>query len=106
PRKTAAFSVVERDVIDNACVSCHGAGPGYPGNLALLKCDDAGNAKRLLAPRRGNAPPLVVAGNEASELVLRLKGQGYPQMPAGGISPEALDEVLSWIRGGAQVPPP
>ncbi len=105
-RKTALFSIVQRDVIDASCVSCHGAGPGYPGSLALLRCDDVGNAKRLLARRRGNAPPLVVPGNDASELVLRLKGQGYPQMPAGGISPEGEGEVLAWIRGGAPLPPP
>src|SRR5213075_316069 len=52
-RRTDAFSRVQRDVIDVACVGCHGAGPGYAGGLALLKCDSVGNAQRLLKPRTG-----------------------------------------------------
>ena len=46
----------------------------------------------------------VTPGNLHSELVLRLKGQGFPQMPAGGLSPEGLEEVETWIREGAAVP--
>ncbi|MBS2012356.1 MAG: PQQ-dependent sugar dehydrogenase [Deltaproteobacteria bacterium] len=101
--RSDAFSRVQRDVIDTSCVGCHGAGPGYAGGLALLKCDAVGNAKRL-TERRGNREPYVTAGNVNSELVLRLKGQGYPQMPAGGVSPEHLSEVEQWIREGARVP--
>jgi len=103
-RRTDAFSRVQRDVIDTSCVSCHGAGPGYAGGLALLKCDSVGNAKRLVTARTGGRGAYVTAGNQDSELVLRLKGQGFPQMPAGGLSPEGLDEVQSWIREGAVVP--
>lgn len=102
--RTDAFSRVERDVIDTQCVSCHGVGPGYAGGLRLDKCDAIGNAKRLTAARSGGRAPYVVGGNLNSELVLRLKGQGYPQMPAGGVSPEHLAEVESWIRDGAPVP--
>ena len=103
-RRTDAFSRVQRDVIDTSCVGCHGAGPGYAGGLALLKCDAVGNAKRLTTARSGGRGAYVTAGNLNSELVLRLKGQGFPQMPAGGLSPEGLGEVESWIREGAQVP--
>jgi len=46
----------------------------------------------------------VTPGDENSELVLRLEGQGFPQMPAGGVSPEQLEEVQSWIHGGAVAP--
>ncbi len=34
----------------------------------------------------------------------RLKGQGFPQMPAGGVSPEQLQEVQSWVHDGALLP--
>jgi glucose/arabinose dehydrogenase len=102
-RRTDSFSRVQRDVLDTACVSCHGAGPGYAGGLALLKCDSVGNAKRLTQVRPGLGA-YVTPGNENSELVLRLKGQGFPQMPAGGVSPEHMTEVLTWIREGAPLP--
>lgn len=102
-RRTDSFSRVQRDLIDTSCVGCHGAGPGYAGGLALLKCDAVGNAKRL-TERRANREAYVSAGNANSELVLRLKGQGFPQMPAGGVSPEQLDEVQTWIREGARIP--
>jgi glucose/arabinose dehydrogenase len=98
--KTDLFSYVQRDVIDTNCVTCHGAGPGFPGNLALLRCDDVGNAKRLREPRLSGSA-LVQPGNLQSELLLRLKGTGFPQMPAGGISPENSKEVEDWIRAGA-----
>jgi glucose/arabinose dehydrogenase len=102
--RTDAFSRVQRDLIDTSCVGCHGAGPGYAGGLALLKCDSVGNATRLTAVRSGGRGSYVTAGNENSELVLRLKGQGFPQMPAGGVSPELLSEVQTWIHDGALVP--
>lgn len=103
-RRTDSFSRVQRDVLDTACVSCHGVGPGYAGGLALLKCDAVGNAQRLTKARSGGRGAYVTGGNMNSELVLRLKGEGYPQMPAGGVSPEQLDEVEQWIREGAPVP--
>ena len=102
-RRSDSFAAVQRDVIDTSCVGCHGAGPGFAGGLALLKCDAVGNAQRLTAVRPGSGA-LVTARNPNSELVLRLKGQGFPQMPAGGLSPENLQEVESWIRAGAPVP--
>jgi hypothetical protein len=92
-------------VIDPSCTSCHGVGPGYAGGLALLKCDDIGNAKRLLAARRNNTPPYVLPRNVAgSEFVQRMKGNGFPQMPAGGVNPEGLAEVEAWINAGAPIP--
>lgn len=103
-RRTDPFSAVQRDVIDTACVSCHGVGPGYAGGLRLDKCDAVGNAKRLRAARTGGREAYVTPQNLNSELVLRLKGQGYPQMPAGGVSPEQLEEVEAWIRAGAPIP--
>jgi len=103
-KRTDSFSRVEREVIDTTCVSCHGAGPGFAGGLALLKCDAVGNAKRLVAARSGGRDAYVVPGRLDSELVLRLKGQGFPQMPAGGVSPEALGLVETWIKGGAPLP--
>jgi glucose/arabinose dehydrogenase len=102
--KNDPMARLQRDVFDVACVSCHGAGPGYAGGLALLKCDASGNAKRLTLPRSGGRGAYVVPRDEHSELVLRIQGQGFPQMPAGGVSPEQLDEVLAWIRAGAPVP--
>ena len=99
--KNTPMAAVQRNVIDQACVSCHGAGPGFPGGLALLKCDDVGNAKRLTETRRTGGP-LAVPNDPGSELVKRLKGEGFPQMPAGGVSPEQLEEVLAWIRAGAR----
>lgn len=102
--KTDAFSRVQKDVIDTSCVSCHGVGPGYAGGLRLDKCDAVGNAQRLLAPRSGGRPAYVIPRRLDSELVLRMKGEGYPQMPAGGLNPEQLEEVESWIRAGAPAP--
>jgi hypothetical protein len=102
--RTDAFSRIQRDVLDTQCVSCHGAGPGYAGGIALLKCDAVGNAKRLTTARSGGRGAYVTAGNVDSELVLRLKGQGFPQMPAGGLSPEDLQAVESWISAGAPLP--
>jgi len=102
-QRSDAFSKVQRDVIDLECVGCHGAGPGYPGGLALLRCDAVGNAARLLAPRDGE-PPLVMPGDLDSELHLRLLGDGFPQMPAGGVSPEQLELVEAWIEAGAPAP--
>jgi glucose/arabinose dehydrogenase len=104
--KNDPFSVVQREVIDTYCVSCHGVGPGFAGGLRLDKCNDVGNAKRLLKPRLGDRPPYVVPNRMDSELLLRLKGEGFPQMPAGGLSPEHLHTVESWIAGGAPVPQP
>ena len=85
-------------------MSCHGVGPGYAGGLRLDKCDAIGNAKRLTAARTGGRAPYVQPRNLNSELVLRMKGQGYPQMPAGGLSPEHLTEVEGWINEGAPIP--
>ena len=99
--KNDTLSRFQRDVIDQACVSCHGAGPGYAGGLALLKCDSIGNAQRLTAARTGNRGPLVAPRDQNSELVKILKGDGFPQMPAGGVSPEQLQEVTQWISEGA-----
>jgi hypothetical protein len=103
-QKNDPMSTLQRDVFDQACVSCHGAGPGYAGGLALMRCDAVGNAKRLTSPRSGGQGPYVSANDENSYLVLRIKGQGFPQMPAGGVSPEQLAEVLGWIRAGAPIP--
>ncbi len=111
-QRSDSFSRVERDIIDTSCVGCHGAGPGFAGHgagpgfaggLALLKCDAIGNATRLRAVKPGRGA-YVVPGNLDSELVLRLKGQGFPQMPAGGLSPESLQEVQAWIEEGAPIP--
>lgn len=99
-----AYSEVQRDVIDVSCVSCHGVGPGFAGGLRLDKCDAIGNAKRLLQPRSGGRPAYVVPNDEQSELLLRMKGEGYPQMPAGGLTGEQLDAVTAWIRAGAPIP--
>ena len=54
--------------------------------------------------QEGDLRAYVTAGDANSELVLRLKGQGFPQMPAGGVSPEQLQEVQSWIHDGALLP--
>ena len=102
--KTDLFSVVEKEVIDTSCVGCHGVGPGYAGGLRLDKCDAVGNAQRLLAPRSGGRPPYVQANKLDSEMMLRLQGNGYPQMPAGGVGPEGEDAVKAWIRAGAPLP--
>jgi hypothetical protein len=100
-----AFSRIQRDIIDPLCTSCHGAAGGNAGNLRLARCDDIGNAQRLLAPRPGGAP-FVVPRSLKSELYLRLQGTtpGLPPMPAGGLNPEQLDEVARWIDQGAPVP--
>ncbi len=103
-RRTDPFAAVQRDVIDQACVSCHGVGPGYAGGLRLDKCDAVGNAQRLTAARSGGRAPYVVPRDLGSELLKRLRGDGYPQMPAGGVTPEQLDEVESWVSAGAPVP--
>jgi len=97
------FSEVQKLVVDNNCVNCHGVGPGYPGNLRLDKCDAVGNAKRLLEVR-GTRPALVKPNDMQSELVLRVKGEGYPQMPAGGVDPEAFAALEEWIKAGAPKP--
>lgn len=103
-QRTDSFSVVQREVLDAECVGCHGVGPGYAGGLRLDRCDSVGNAKRLLAARTGGREPYVVPKKVDSELVLRLQGKGFPQMPAGGVSPEHLQTVLTWIVAGAPVP--
>jgi glucose/arabinose dehydrogenase len=100
-----AFSRLQRDIIDPLCTSCHGAAGGHAGNLLLARCDDIGNARRLLAPRPGHEPFVIPRGLQ-SELYLRLEGKtpGLPPMPAGGLSPEHLEEVARWINEGAPVP--
>lgn len=103
-QRTDSFSKVQKDVIDVACVSCHGVGPGYAGGLRLDKCDAIGNATRLRAARSGGRPAYVKPNDLNSELVLRIKGEGYPQMPAGGLNPEQLEEVENWINAGAPIP--
>lgn len=103
-RRRDPFADVQREVIDTACVSCHGVGPGYAGGLRLDKCDAVGNAKRLRAPRTGGRPAYALPNDERSELLLRMKGEGYPQMPAGGLSGEQLEAVEAWIRQGAPIP--
>jgi glucose/arabinose dehydrogenase len=100
-RRTDAFSAVQRDVLDTQCVSCHGSGIG---GFTVKKCDAVGNAQVLLGSRGAGRAPYVVPGRLDSELVLRLKGQGFPIMPAGGVSHEQLEEVESWIREGAPAP--
>ncbi|AKI99173.1 glucose/arabinose dehydrogenase [Archangium gephyra] len=100
-----AFSRIQRDIIDPLCTNCHGAAGGNAGNLRLARCDDIGNAQRLLAPRPG-AAPFVIPRNLKSELYLRLQGTtpGLPPMPAGGLNPEQLNDVAGWINQGAPVP--
>lgn len=100
-----SFSRIQRDIIDPLCTSCHGAAGGNAGNLRLARCDDIGNAQRLLAPRPGHAP-FVVPRSLGSELYLRLEGTtpGLPPMPAGGLNPEQLGEVAEWINEGAPIP--
>ncbi len=100
-----SFSRIQRDIIDPLCTSCHGAAGGNAGSLRLARCDDIGNAQRLLAPRAGRSP-FVVPGSLKSELYLRIEGTtpGLPPMPAGGLSPEQLGEVAGWINEGAPVP--
>ncbi|HEX8436113.1 PQQ-dependent sugar dehydrogenase [Archangium sp.] len=100
-----SFSRIQRDIIDPLCTSCHGAAGGNAGNLRLARCDDIGNAQRLLAPRPGRSP-FVVPKSLKSEFYLRLEGTtpGLPPMPAGGLSPEQLEEVAGWINEGAPVP--
>jgi glucose/arabinose dehydrogenase len=102
--KNDLFSIVEKEVIDTSCVGCHGVGPGYAGGLRLDKCDAVGNAKRLLAARSGGRPAYVVPNKLDSEMLLRLKGEGYPQMPAGGVGPEGEEAVIEWIKAGAPAP--
>ncbi|MCW5817757.1 MAG: PQQ-dependent sugar dehydrogenase [Labilithrix sp.] len=102
-RKNDAMSVMQKEVLDKNCTSCHGVGPGYPGNLRLDKCDAVGNWKRL-TEARGARPALVQGGDMSSELVLRIQGEGYPQMPAGGIDPESFHALEEWIRAGAPKP--
>ncbi|QRO00460.1 PQQ-dependent sugar dehydrogenase [Archangium violaceum] len=100
-----SFSRIQRDIIDPLCTSCHGAAGGNAGNLRLARCDDIGNAQRLLAPRPGHSP-FVIPRDLKSELYLRLQGTtpGLPPMPAGGLSPEQLEVVEGWIQEGAPVP--
>lgn len=104
-RRTDSFSAIQRDVIDTSCIGCHGVGPGYAGGLRLDKCDSVGNGQRLRAARSGGRPAYVLPNQpNQSELFLRLKGQGFPQMPAGGIDPEKVDQVEAWIAEGAPIP--
>lgn len=102
-RGADAFTDVQR-MIEASCTSCHGVGPGYAGGLALLKCDPVGNAARLSAPRRDQAPYVVAGKPLESEVYLRMIGQGYPQMPAGGAGEEGTEAMRAWIAGGAVAP--
>ncbi len=101
--RSDTFSQFQKQVIDPLCVGCHGAGPGYPGNHALLRCDTKGNATRLREPRAG-AAPLAVPYDLNSEIRLRLLGQGFPQMPAGGVNNEQLILLEDWLKAGAPIP--
>ena len=69
-----------------------------------MRIDPVGNAERLRAARSGGRPAYVLPNRLDSELVLRVKGEGYPQMPAGGLNPEQLEEVEAWIEAGAPIP--
>jgi len=113
-RRQGSFVAVQKNVIDKFCVGCHGVGPGYAGGLALLKCDAVGNAQRLLKDR-GTSGRIVNPGDQKSELIRRLLGDGFPQMPAGGVEPDRsnpehandpspVEDVRTWIREGAPIP--
>lgn len=101
------FTAVQREVIDPLCTSCHGGGVGNAGNIRLAKCDDIGNAERLLVPRAGMKNAFVLSHNFGnSELYKRLEGKtpGLPPMPSGGVAPEKLALVKRWIESGAPLP--
>ena len=99
------FTQIERNIIDPLCTNCHGAATGNAGTTRLAKCDDIGNAKRLLTALPGHAP-LVVPNNLSSQLYLQVEGKtpGLSPMPAGGIAPEQLKMVADWINAGAPIP--
>lgn len=103
-KRTDRFARIQREVIDNACVSCHGVAGGNAGNLALRRCDAVGNAQRLTTARSDGREAYAVAGNIDSELLLRLQGKGFPQMPAGGLGAAQLRLVQDWVRTGAVAP--
>jgi hypothetical protein len=92
-------------VIDESCVSCHGDPKSSAGGLLLRKCDDIGNAQRLLAPRAPRGA-LAIPCDEQSELLARISGSpGVPLMPPGGqLKDEERQLFRQWILEGAPVP--
>jgi hypothetical protein len=85
------FALIEKNIIDVQCTSCHGVGPGFPGNIPLKKCDDKNNA----AVFRSLATP----GNpDASKIMKVLKGDGEPRMPSDGLEQGEIDSIAAWIQ--------
>lgn len=83
------FTQIQNKIIDQNCTLCHG-GLSYPG-VQLLKYDDIGNYKKL-----------------KDQLLPRLKGDGAPQMPPGGLPAdqqhELFDLVNQWVQAGSPAP--
>jgi mono/diheme cytochrome c family protein len=76
------------------CVKCH-AGAGAPMGLDL-----SSYASALSGSFMG---PVLVAGDAASPLLQRIRGEATPQMPLDGppfLSPEEIAMVEAWVMGG------
>ncbi len=104
-KRNDLFSHIQTSLIDTSCISCHGDPTAPAGNLLLQKCDDIGNAKRLLEKHAGGVP-LVTPCDLTGEFMQRLKGiPGVPQMPIGGkLSDDKIALVHDWIIKGAPEP--
>lgn|GEM_PF-107490 len=104
-KRSSEFTRIEREVIDPSCSQCHGASAGFPGGLQLLRCDDIGNAKRLL--ERNLTGHAFIKPRDLNESVVyrAMSAQpGVPAMPAGGLPREQLELVEKWILNGAPLP--
>jgi hypothetical protein len=99
------FTEVEAEVLGPSCAfsSCHGAGAGE------LTLDGQADHARLVDVAAVAAPGevLVIPGDpDGSYLIAKLEGHagivGEPMPPpAGGLDPEMIELVRSWIEAGA-----
>lgn len=94
------FLKVQSEVLDKHCAFCHGT-RSYPA-VQFLKYDFQNNKKKLLAKNEDGDSYVIPKAPGKSELILRLLGKNFPQMPPGGFSEEEQKQVLklvtAWIN--------
>lgn len=83
-------------IFEQRCIICH-SGAGAPLSLRLDSYDGlmAGSA---------NGPVVVPGAPDASELVMRIRGESLPRMPLTGppfLDDEQIALIEAWVAAGA-----
>lgn len=94
------FLKVQSEVLDKHCALCHGT-KTYPA-VQFLKYDYQNNKNKLLVKKEDGKSYVIAKSPEKSELIQRLHGKNFPQMPPSGLPNEERVKVLQilteWIN--------